>query len=75
MGANIFIKPCPLVNESVFESANGKHQAYAMSTEPPSDGSLGAWKWYPASTAEESTGTYHALYPLGLSMKMCLKRN
>jgi non-lysosomal glucosylceramidase len=62
-GGEHIYQTLPACQFSVFESANGKRQAYAMSTEPPADGSLGAWKWYPASTAEESTGTYHALYP------------
>lgn len=53
----------PACQFSVFEEANGRRQAYAMSTEPPADGSLAAWKWYPASTPEKTTGTYHALYP------------
>ncbi len=32
---------------SVFESANSASQAYALCTQPPSDGSLKAWQWYP----------------------------
>lgn len=48
---------------SVFESGGGQTQAYALSTEPPQDGTLSTWDWYPASTPERSTGTYHALYP------------
>jgi len=38
-------------------------RAHALATAPPSDGTLGAWAWYPASTAAQPTGTYHALYP------------
>ncbi len=32
---------------SVFEESGGKKQAYALCTEPPTDGSLSTWKWYP----------------------------
>ncbi|BAZ37342.1 hypothetical protein NIES4101_32630 [Calothrix sp. NIES-4101] len=67
---------------SVFESTNSQNstnssQAYALSTAAPADGTLAAWKWYPASedvgdkgdkgnnsqSKIGSTGTYHALYP------------
>ncbi|BAY64129.1 hypothetical protein NIES22_42230 [Calothrix brevissima NIES-22] len=51
---------------SVFESSGSSSQAYALSTAAPEDGSLGAWRWYPASqeTGDTShTGNYHALYP------------
>ncbi len=49
---------------AVFEQAEGDlPRTYALSSEPPADGSLGDWAWYPASTAERSTGTYSALYP------------
>ena len=43
---------------SVFEQADDKTQAYAMSTDRPQD-KLSSWQWYPA----ENSGTYHALYP------------
>ncbi len=49
----------PACQFSVFESHGISSQAYALSTQPPEDGSLTNWQWYPAS----STGTYHALYP------------
>jgi non-lysosomal glucosylceramidase len=49
----------PACQFSVFESSGSSSQAYALSTAAPEDGSLGAWRWYPAS----HTGTYHALYP------------
>ena len=62
-GGEHIYQTLPACQFSVFEEANGKRQAYAMSTEPPEDGSLSAWKYYPASTAEKTTGTYHALYP------------
>jgi non-lysosomal glucosylceramidase len=50
---------------SVFEQlANGEAQAYAMSTQPPTDGTLNRWQWYPEqSQTGEATGNYQALYP------------
>ncbi|MFK8186005.1 MAG: GH116 family glycosyl hydrolase [Phormidesmis sp.] len=63
---------------SVFEETNGQKQAYALSTDNPSENPtntstehptdnstapLSAWQWYPASTKENITGHYHALYP------------
>ncbi|WP_026732927.1 GH116 family glycosyl hydrolase [Fischerella sp. PCC 9605] len=60
---------------SVFESDGSSSQAYALCTQPPDDGNLAAWQWYPASKAggewergrgeetENTSGTYHALYP------------
>lgn len=54
----------PACQFSVFEEGNGKRQAYALCTEPPADGSLSAWQWYPATKkGGHPTGTYHALYP------------
>lgn len=50
----------PACQFSVFEETSGSPtQAYALCTEPPTDGTLQAWQWYPSG----STGTYHALYP------------
>ncbi len=43
---------------SLFESAGGNTQAYALATEAPTDDSLEAWQWYP-----QDGGTYSALYP------------
>jgi non-lysosomal glucosylceramidase len=44
---------------SVYEyTEGGTAQAYAMATEPPTDGSLESWQWYPSEK-----GTYAALYP------------
>ncbi|WP_199245300.1 GH116 family glycosyl hydrolase [[Phormidium] sp. ETS-05] len=51
---------------SIYEEAQGRKQAYALCTEPPEDGSLSSWQWYPPSKGTEpgeKTGTYHALYP------------
>ncbi|MBE9053695.1 bile acid beta-glucosidase [Nostocales cyanobacterium LEGE 11386] len=62
-GGEHTFKNIPACQFSVFESNGTSSQAYALSTEPPQDGSLAAWKWYPASTTTQETGTYHALYP------------
>lgn len=57
-GEHIF-RNLPACQFSVFEQPEqGEVQAYAMSTEPPQDGSLSRWLWYP-----QGKGTYHALYP------------
>jgi len=62
-GEHIF-QNLPACQFSVYEETKGKKQAYALSTEPPSDGSLSAWKFYPKTGINgESSGTYHALYP------------
>jgi non-lysosomal glucosylceramidase len=62
----------PACQFSVFEqSENSPTQAYALCTEPPEDGTLSSWQWYPASqnskfkiqNSKFNTGTYHALYP------------
>ncbi|MBD0394414.1 MAG: bile acid beta-glucosidase, partial [Microcoleus sp. C1-bin4] len=63
-GEHIF-RSLPACQFSVFEETQGKKQAFALSTEPPTDGSLSSWKWYPKEgrREESSSGTYHALYP------------
>jgi non-lysosomal glucosylceramidase len=62
-GEHIF-QSLPACQFSVYEETKGKKQAYALSTQPPSDGSLSAWKFYPKTGINgESSGTYHALYP------------
>ncbi|NMG05774.1 bile acid beta-glucosidase [Brasilonema sp. UFV-L1] len=74
-GEHVF-KNIPACQFSVFESFGASSQAYALCTQPPEDGSLKTWEWYPASRRvggdEEArgeiafssqTGTYHALYP------------
>lgn len=70
-GEHIF-QNIPACQFSVFESFGLSSQAYALCTEPPEDGSLKSWQWYPASGCGEKnfssssqflTGTYHALYP------------
>lgn len=53
---------------SVFEqAADQPARSYALSTESPTDGTLAAWQWYPASHETDGNltefGTYHALYP------------
>lgn len=62
-GEHIF-QSLPACQFSVYEETKGKKQAYALSTQPPADGSLSAWKFYPKTGINgESSGTYHALYP------------
>jgi len=72
-GEHVF-QTIPGCQFSVFEQRGDRRQAYALSTEPPADGSLGAWDWYPATAPDlqllqevgdlsPATGTYHALYP------------
>jgi non-lysosomal glucosylceramidase len=51
------------VFEQVGDRTENRTQAYALSTEASPDGSLSTWKPYPASTKNDSTGTYSALYP------------
>jgi len=57
----------PACQFSVFESANSASQAYALCTQPPNDGSLKAWQWYPREGRGDglitNSGVYHALYP------------
>ncbi len=58
-GGNHIFKSLPACQFSVFEQVEGETpQVYAMSTTPPSDGSLSSWAWYP-----QGKGTYSALYP------------
>ena len=45
-GEHIF-NSLPACQFSVFEESGGKKQAFALCTEPPTDGSLSSWKWYP----------------------------
>lgn len=73
-GEHIF-QSLPACQFSVFEQVEGETgQAYALCSEPPADGSLAQWHWYPTQSphsqlesdseqAAEPTGTYHALYP------------
>ncbi|MBD2430674.1 MULTISPECIES: GH116 family glycosyl hydrolase [Fischerella] len=62
-GEHVF-KNIPACQFSVFERTEAGTQAYALCTQPPEDGSLAAWQWYPTIKNEEGvTGTYHALYP------------
>jgi non-lysosomal glucosylceramidase len=57
-GEHVF-RSLPACQFSVFEQPeDGDAQAYAMCTEPPEDGTLSRWLWYP-----KEKGTYHALYP------------
>jgi non-lysosomal glucosylceramidase len=68
-GGEHTFKNIPTCQFSVFESDGSSSQAYALCTQPPDDGSLAAWQWYPTTIKNEEsktdgiTGTYHALYP------------
>lgn len=65
-GGEHTFKSLPACQFSVFEQAeNSPTQAYALCTQPPEDGTLSSWQWYPASSPSSTpnTGTYHALYP------------
>ena len=57
-GGEHTFKTVPACQFSIFESG----QAYALSTQSPEDHTLQSWQWYPPSQ-EQSSGTYHALYP------------
>ncbi|MBD2085411.1 GH116 family glycosyl hydrolase [Coleofasciculus sp. FACHB-542] len=74
-GEHVF-RSLPACQFSVFEQPeDSPAQAYALCTEPPDDGTLSRWLWYPkegrsresgAGSPESvgnSSGTYHALYP------------
>jgi len=73
--------PPPACQFSVFEQPSGSSsQAYALCTEPPVDGTLRAWQWYPASkgVGEQertsptlNTGTYHAVS----AQLVCIRRS
>lgn len=57
-GEHVF-QSMPACQFSVFEQVGDRSpQAYALCTEPPANGSLSTWQWYPTQA-----GTYHALYP------------
>ena len=70
-GGEHTFKSLPACQFSVFEQQESSPaQAYALCTEPPEDGTLNSWQWYPAShdsgnleKQRTNTGTYHALYP------------
>ena len=59
---------------ALFESNGDASRAHALAVKPDADASrpdagepLPSWDWYPASTREQSTGTYAARYPLSWS--------
>lgn len=57
-------QPLPGCQFAVFEDTGERRHAYALSVDPPADGSLSAWQWYPQQTEDGgSTGTYSVLYP------------
>lgn len=55
---------------ALFEDNGHTSRAHALAVKPQADASaaagepLSSWQWYPASTAEQSTGSYSARYPL-----------
>jgi non-lysosomal glucosylceramidase len=62
-GEHLF-RPIPACQFSVFEQLEtGEAKALAMGCHSPQDSSLSRWQWYPVSDEQNSTGTYHALYP------------
>ncbi len=61
-GEHVF-QSIPGCQFSLWEQGGGRTQAYALSTQPPTEGTLSSWAWYPASTQARTTGSYHALYP------------
>lgn len=60
-GEHVF-QSIPACQFSVFEQQRESTHAYTLSTDLPAD-TLQTWNGYPASTEEQSTGVYHALYP------------
>ena len=63
-GGEHTFKTLPACQFSIFEETGTQKQAYALCTQPPEDGTLQTWNWYPATTKDgQTTGTYHALYP------------
>ncbi len=77
-GEHIF-RSMPACQFSVFEATQGSPQAFALCTQPPSEGTLSQWQWYPAVDDADTqdgtqlgqvkallsphTGLYEALYP------------
>jgi len=72
-GGQHTFRSLPACQFSVFEQPeNAPAQAYALCTDPPDDGTLSAWQWYPTfleigdgtqAAPIPNTGTYYALYP------------
>ena len=59
---------------ALFETDGTSSRAHALAVKPEADSSrpnggepLSSWSWYPASSAERTTGTYAARYPLSWS--------
>lgn len=67
-GEHIF-KSLPPCQFSVFEQPeHSQPMAYGLCTQPPEDGKLGSWQWYPTQgkgeeNSSEVSGHYYALYP------------
>ncbi len=53
-GEHVF-QTMPACQFSLFEQVGDQSQAYALSTEPPEDGSLSTWRWYPSSQGGGTT--------------------
>ena len=67
-GGEHTFRSIPACQFSVFEQVGDRTQAYALCTQPPTDGTLSTWNWYsptppPPHSPTPHTGTYHALYP------------
>ncbi|MGG6298166.1 GH116 family glycosyl hydrolase [Leptolyngbya sp. AN02str] len=60
-GEHVF-QSVPGCQFSVFEQVGEQRQAYALCTQAPEDGTLGAWQWYSPEGAEPKS-EYAALYP------------
>ena len=67
-GGEHWFGPIPDCQFALFEDNGQGPKAHALATAPgaqeASGNPLSSWNWYPASTAEKSTGTYSARYPL-----------
>jgi non-lysosomal glucosylceramidase len=70
-GGEHWFGPIPDCQFALFEDNGHTSRAHALAVKPQADASnpaagapLSSWQWYPASTAEQSTGTYSARYPL-----------
>ncbi|NBQ20946.1 MAG: bile acid beta-glucosidase, partial [Synechococcaceae bacterium WB6_3B_236] len=67
-GGEHWFGPIPDCQFALFEDNGQGPKAHALATAPEaqeaSSKPLSSWQWYPASTAEKSTGSYSARYPL-----------
>jgi len=70
-GGEHWFGPIPDCQFALFEDNGQTSRAHALAVKPQADASapaagepLASWHWYPASSAEKTTGTYSARYPL-----------